>query len=482
MRILGISEGSHDACWALIENGRILEAHHAERHSGLKNDKWLNPDLLPDADVIVGHQFLDKVNERRKWSCQKPMKRNIVPDVEYNHHETHAWAGWATSPFDDCDILTIDAIGEWDTASAWEVRDGIWKQTWGMKYPKSYGLPYSQITEQLGYKSMQDEYIIMAMAALGGRYDREDPKLFGFIDAVPKLAPMFCGASHNLHYLFQPRYENQRINITKMTTQKARDLARNVQSHYEYYLTKLIQRHTSHENLILGGGCALNCVANSKIQGKSPNQFMDYWKRNVWIMPNPGDGGSALGAAARHYGKKLKWKGPYLGTEVPKMDPQKIVNELLNKGIAAVCSGRAEFGPRALGNRSLLADPRGKITKLQIDLLKERKEQWRPYAPAILAEHYDEYFKGPASEYMQFVSWHKTESLPLVAATDWSARVQLVEEDCESVLREVLELWYKKTGCPALLNTSLNRKGAPIIDNMVDYKKYTWWSKLNDIS
>ena len=478
MRILGISEGSHDACWTLIENGRILEAHHAERHSYNKNEKWLNPDLLPDADVIVGHQFLDKVNERRKWAGQSPpIKRNISVDYEYNHHETHAWAGWATSPFDDCDILTIDAIGEWDTASAWEVRDGIWKQTWGMKYPKSYGLPYSQITSQLGYEPMQDEYIIMGMAALGGRYDRKDPKLFGFIDAVPKLAPMFCGASHNIHYLFTPRYENQRIDISKITTQKARDLARNVQAHYEYYLTKLIQRHTSHKNLILGGGCALNCVANSKIQGK-----------NIWIMPNPGDGGSSLGAAARHYGKKLKWKGPYLGTEVPRMDPQKIVDELLKTGIAAVCSGKAEFGPRALGNRSLLADPRGKrfaygkITKLQIDKLKGRTEEWRPFAPAILAEHYDEYFQGPASEYMQFTAKHKTEKLPLVTATNWSARVQLVEKDCESVLREVLELWYEKTGCPVLLNTSLNRKGMPIIDNMDDYKNYIKWSGLNDIS
>jgi carbamoyltransferase len=479
MKILGISEGSHDACWALIENGRILEAHHAERHSHIKNDKWLNPKLLPDADVIVGHQFLDKVNERRKWSYQEPMKRNIVPDVEYNHHETHAWAGWATSPFDDCDILTIDAIGEWDTASAWEVRDGIWKQTWGMKYPKSYGLPYSQITSQLGYTPMQDEYIIMAMAALGGRYDRKDPKLFGFVDAVPKLAPMFCGYSHIDHYLFHPRYENQRIDISKMTIPKARDLARNVQSHYEFYLTKLIQRHTSHKNLILGGGCALNCVANSKIRGK-----------NIWIMPNPGDGGSALGAAARHYGKKLKWKGPYLGTEVPRMDPQKIVDELLDWGIAAVCSGRAEFGPRALGNRSLLADPRGKVTKLQIDKLKGRKEQWRPFAPAILAEEYDEYFIGPASEYMQFTALHNTENqrrnkptlLPLVTAIDNSARVQLVEKNCESVLREVLELWNKETGCPVLLNTSLNRKGMPIVDNMYDYKNYIEWSGLNDIS
>jgi len=477
MRILGISEGSHDACWALIENGRILEAHHAERHSHNKNEKWLNPDLLPDADVIVGHQFLDKVNERRKWSYQKPMERNIVPDVEYNHHETHAWAGWATSPFDDCDILTIDAIGEWDTASAWEVRDGIWKQTWGMKYPKSYGLPYSQVTSQLGYKPMQDEYIIMAMAALGGRYKRTDPKLFGLVDAVPKLAPMFGGASHNVHYVFTPRYENQRIDISKITTQKARDLARNVQSHYEYYLTKLIQRHTSHKNLILGGGCALNCVANSKIQGK-----------NIWIMPNPGDGGSALGAAARHYGKKLKWKGPYLGTEVPRMDPQKIVDELLNTGIAAVCSGRAEFGPRALGNRSLLADPKGgrrfphpHITKDTIDRLKNR-QSWRPFSPAILAEHYDEYFMGTQNKYMQFVSQHKQNGFTLVTHIDNSARVQIVTKDCSSILREVLELWNKKTGCPMLLNTSLNVAGEPIVNTMDDYRNFIKWSSLNDIS
>jgi carbamoyltransferase len=261
------------------------------------------------------------------------------------------------------------------------------------------------------------------------------------------------------------------MDISKMTIPKARDLARNVQSHYEFYLTKLIQRHTSHKNLILGGGCALNCVANSKIKGK-----------NIWIMPNPGDGGSALGAAARHYGKKLKWKGPYLGTEVPRMDPQKIVDELLNTGIAAVCSGKAEFGPRALGNRSLLADPRGKITKLQIDKLKERTEAWRPFAPAILSEHYNEYFIGPASEYMQFTTKHKTEKLPLVSAADWSARVQLVEKYCESILREVLELWNKETGCPVLLNTSLNRKGMPIVDNMYDYKNYIEWSGLNDIS
>ena len=110
MKILGISEGSHDAAWCLIEDGEILEAHHQERHDRKKNSPWLDPSLLPKADVVVGHQILDNVNSRRKWSGQDPISRNISVDYEYNHHETHAWAGWATSPFEDCDILTIDAM------------------------------------------------------------------------------------------------------------------------------------------------------------------------------------------------------------------------------------------------------------------------------------------------------------------------------------------------------------------------------------
>jgi carbamoyltransferase len=474
MRILGISEGSHDAAWCLIEDGEILEAHHQERHDRKKNSKWLDASLLPKADVVVGHQILANVNDRRKWAGQEPVERNIHVDHEYNHHETHAWAGWATSPFDDCDILTMDAVGEWETATVHKVRDGVMKQTWGMKYPKSFGMPYSSVTEKLGYKPMQDEYIVMAMAALGGRYDREDKKLFGFIDAVPKLAPMFQGSCHSDHWLFHPRYENAMINIPKSKDFR-RNLARNVQDHYEYYFLKTIQRHTSHKNLVIMGGCALNCVANSKAASM---------KGNIWIMPNPGDAGSALGAAARHYGKKLNWKGPYLGTEVPRMDPQKIVNELLQGKIAAVCSERAEFGPRALGNRSLLCDPRGKHEHLHpIFNIKQREETWRPFAPAILSEHYYDYFKGMGSEYMQFTPKHyRPEDFRLVAHVDGSARVQVVGPECTSVLRKVLELWYAETNCPMLLNTSLNVKGEPIVDTLDDYRNFIKWSGLNDLS
>ena len=346
------------------------------------------------------------------------------------------------------------------------------KQTWGMKYPKSFGLPYSFVTEKLGYKPMQDEYIVMAMAALGDRYDREDKKLFGFIDAVPKLAPMFQGSCHSEHWLFAPRYQNAQIKLKNK--QDRRNIARNIQDHYEYYFLKTIQRHTSHKNLIIMGGCALNCVANSKAASM---------KANIWIMPNPGDAGSALGAAARHFGNKIHWRGPYLGTEVPRMDPQKIVNELQKGNIAAVCSGRAEFGPRALGNRSLLCDPRGDQQFLhEIFDVKNRTDTWRPFAPAILSEHYDDYFKGYGSEYMQFTPKHKWPDFKLVEHVDKSARVQIVMPECTSVLREVLELWYAETGCPMLLNTSLNVKGEPIVDSLDDYRNFIEWSGLNDLS
>jgi carbamoyltransferase len=519
MRILGISEGSHDAAWCLIEDGEILEAHHQERHSRLKNDKWLDPDLLPDADVVVGHQFLDKVNERREWSGQKPIKRNIPVDYEYNHHETHAWAGWATAPFNDCDILTIDAVGEWDTATVHEVRDGNWKKTFGMKFPKSYGMPYSMVTSLIGYKPMQDEYITMAMSAYGSRWEmpkvqveHASPGLDGkwTIGKFHKmnLTPLFEGSCFkSKHYIFNPRWQKAHVDWKGVGPERnnkdvRRDLARNIQHHYEYFFYDLIDKHTSHKNLIIMGGCALNCVANSKVKARAAiiNTIKlkknSTYKRtfgslrppidNLWIMPNPGDAGSSLGAAARHYGKKLNWKGPYLGTEAPRMNPQKIVDELERTGIAAVCSGRAEFGPRALGNRSLLVDPRdvtegGHVTRQTIDEIKKR-EQWRPFAPAILDEEFINYFDGEPSDYMSWTSQHLTDKLSHVTHIDKSARVQSVKKDCDSVLREVLELWFKLTGCPVLLNTSLNVKGEPLIDTIEHYKDFCERSGLNDLS
>ena len=207
------------------------------------------------------------------------------------------------------------------------------------------------------------------------------------------------------------------------------------------------------------GGCALNCVANSKIKGK-----------NIWIMPSPGDAGSALGAAALVLKKKLKWKHPYLGTLIlNNVNPKEVVKELLENKVCGIANGRAEFGPRALGNRSLLGDPRYDIKDTVNDIKKRQK--FRPFAPAILEEYADEYFEGPMNEYMQFVAKAKHD-YSSVTHVDGTARVQVVKKDCRSVIRYILEEWYSETGCPMLLNTSLNIKGMPMVDTWEDAENF----------
>jgi carbamoyltransferase len=207
------------------------------------------------------------------------------------------------------------------------------------------------------------------------------------------------------------------------------------------------------------GGCALNCVANSKIKNK-----------NIWIMPSPGDAGSSLGAAALVQKKKLNWIDPYLGYNIDKeVNPREVVDQLL-KAPTGVANGRAEFGPRALGNRSLLADPR-KDVKEVVNTIKQR-EQFRPFAPAILEEYSKDYFSGPMNRYMQFVAKAKHD-YKSVTHIDGTARVQIVEKENKSILRPILEEWYERTGCPMLLNTSLNIKGQPIVNNEKDAEAFS---------
>jgi carbamoyltransferase len=208
------------------------------------------------------------------------------------------------------------------------------------------------------------------------------------------------------------------------------------------------------------GGCALNCVANTKV--RNLNQIKD-----MWIMPNPGDAGSALGAAAKIYDKKINWKSPYLGTNIKKEVNPREIAEYINKNIiCGIANGKAEFGPRALGNRSLLANPMLNHTKTLVNNIKKR-QQFRPFAPAILEEYVEEYFDGPVNEYMQFTAraLHPYES---VTHVDGTARVQVVKKDCDSILRKILEEWYELTKCPMLLNSSLNIKGQPMVNTIED--------------
>jgi carbamoyltransferase len=221
-------------------------------------------------------------------------------------------------------------------------------------------------------------------------------------------------------------------------------------------------------NLVYMGGVALNCLANQNLG--------NYFK-NIWIMPCPGDAGSSLGAAALVHGGRLNWQDAYLGQNISGAYPvNAILDELIVNKIVGVASGRAEFGPRALGNRSLLADPRGPEIKDRVNEIK-RRQQFRPFAPVILAEHVHEYFDVPSgwsdTSYMQVVARCKRPDLfPAIVHVDGTSRIQTVAQASNSGIRELLEKWYVMTGCPMLLNTSLNIRGEPMVNDRADANRF----------
>jgi carbamoyltransferase len=212
------------------------------------------------------------------------------------------------------------------------------------------------------------------------------------------------------------------------------------------------------------GGCALNCVANEKIARQ--NLFND-----IWIMPNPGDAGSSLGAILAHTKQRANWTTPYLGTNISRSFSKKELIEILAKGnIIGLATGRAEYGPRALGNRSILADPRGVFVKDRVNDIKHR-QRFRPFAPMVLEHLADKYFDMPVktSPYMQFTArCLDPGTYPAICHVDGSSRVQTLNREQNPIMYDILEGFYNKTGCPMLLNTSLNIKGEPLVDSWAD--------------
>jgi carbamoyltransferase len=447
MKILGISEGFHDGAVALIDHlGNILHASHSERYSKIKNDPEIHNAQMEDVgwEDIDYQAYYEKIwlkNTRRILSGQSPKSTKVHYDKSFYHHQTHAAAGFYTAPFDEADVLVIDSIGEWDTISVWKAwcdkgplgrKVPRMKKVKSWKYPYSLGLFYSAVTHRVGLKPNEDEYILMGMAAYG--------------------EPIYDMS--NLLYR-----NNHRGIGNYLPDAKDVDLAASAQALYEKELLKIIDENCKHKNLVFMGGCALNCLANSKIKDK-----------NIWIMPNPGDAGSSLGAAALAIGRKLKWEGPYLGYNINRpINPKRVAEYLVSNSICGVSNGRAEFGPRALGNRSLIADPRLDI-KDTVNLIK-RRQMFRPFAPAILEEFANEYFEGPMNEYMQFVAKAKHD-YSSVTHVDGTARVQVVKQSCKSVIRPILEEFYKLTGVPMLLNTSLNIKGMPMVNDEQDAEEF----------
>jgi carbamoyltransferase len=249
-------------------------------------------------------------------------------------------------------------------------------------------------------------------------------------------------------------YLHTGIPLKKWFWNKPEDIAASAQLYLEDELQKIFVEARKYGNKVAyGGGVALNCVANSKIA-----KMFD----KMWIFPNPGDAGSALGCILAKSKKRLDYTHTFWGYNIDReLNPNEVVKELLDSKVVGVANGRAEFGPRALGNRSLLADPRYNI-KDKVNKIK-RRQKFRPFAPAILEEHYNTYFEGYANEFMQFVCDAKHDYKSVVHV-DGTSRVQIVKDD-GSNLRKILECWYDVTDCPMLLNTSLNIKGQPIVNS-----------------
>jgi len=465
----GISANSHDAALAVFSDDSLEFASHSERFSGIKNDPHLHKDLIKYAkkwgepDEIIWYErplvkTLRQLRAGQGWNYKENNIRKylrgygIRAPIKYtSHHLSHAAGGYYTSGFDNAVVICIDSIGEFETYTAYLGRGSSLTKLDSQGYPHSVGLWYSAMTQRVGLKPNEDEYILMGMAAYGNPKRFYQDILNDFIYYVNSGEILFKENLHRGCMWWKPELT---------TEQDMFDIAAATQKVYEMILEETLRFwRRSSSNLVLMGGCALNCSANSIAY-----KYFD----KVWIMPNPGDAGSAIGCVLAKKRKHIKFNNAYLGYNIEGDYPiDNLVKELKQTGIAGVANGCAEFGPRALGNRSLLADPRGADIKDRVNEIK-RRQKFRPFAPVILSEHYDEHFDGRANEYMQFTSRCKNPDLyPAITHADGTSRVQVVHKD-NSGIRKLLEAWYEATGCPMLLNTSLNIKGKPIVNNKRD--------------
>ena len=471
---LGVSGGYHDAAATVINtSGDIVFAAHSERYSKIKNDAELCPELLSELcaweyDTVAWYerpwmhnlqQLYSGQRELGAWTTRGVLRQHLGTwyqrpaenEVCFPHHLSHAASGFQTSPFDRATVVVIDAVGEFDTATIWGAEyDGQgqaqYQCLWRQRYPRSIGLFYSAVTQRLGLRPLDEEYIVMGMAAYG------EPC---YTEAVRTLL------NENLHigigYPFLPQALDE-------------DIAASTQVVAEQLIYSIMRRARDlgwSANLVYQGGVALNCLAN---------RMLGTYFENIWIMPCPGDAGSSLGAAALAYGQRINWTTASLGHRIAGEYPvDAVLDRLLNDRIVGVASGRAEFGPRALGNRSLLADPRGLDIKDRVNEIK-RRQQFRPFAPAILEEHVDDYFDMPSgfvdTRYMQVVGrCRHPDRYPAIVHRDGTSRVQTVSAD-GSGIRRLLEAWYRATGCPMLLNTSLNIRGEPMVNDRADADRF----------
>lgn len=471
----GISANSHDAALAVFNNNKLEFASHSERFSGIKNDAHLNNKLVEyakqwgDPDEVIWYErpFVKSLRQFRAGQglglAENNVKRylgshGIHAPIRYtDHHLSHAAAGYYTSPFGNAAVVCIDSIGEFDTLTIWHGKGTQIKKIYSQKYPHSIGLWYSALTQRVELKPQEDEYILMGMAAYGDPDRLYHDIKSDFVEIGDRTLVKFKRNLHRGCLDWRPDLHTEQDHF---------DIAAATQHVYEDILRWVLgkaARMVDTNNLVLMGGCALNCSAN--------HLTYKYFE-NVHIMPNPGDAGSAIGAVLAHKKQFLHMPDMFTGYDIKGEYPvEAALQELLATGIVGVANGKAEFGPRALGNRSLLADPRGDHIKDTVNQIK-RRQKFRPFAPVVLEEYSSQLFNGHTGPFMQFTATVRDPHLyPAITHADGTARVQTVPPD-NSGIRKLLERWHETTGCPMLLNTSLNIKGKPIVNTIDDAREF----------
>ena len=523
--IIGISYGFHDSAVALIQNGVVLNAVEEERFTGIKHDNtfpinsinWIlknNNISGKDISAVCYYENPKLKYNRDKKSYWKyfwknpfkfPKKTNSLEHFDYifpnakvfigNHHLSHLAYSYFTSDFDESAILSVDGVGEWDTTVLASGKDNTIKRHSEVVYPHSLGLLYSTITAFLGFKPNEGEYKVMGLAPYGTHlfHHKMFDELIKETDDGFELNMEYFSYHYSDKIMFNTKLSKLLGIPNRLPEEPINDVHKNISSALQYtyekhffrLLNKLYEK-TKSKNLCLSGGCAYNGTANGKIQSKTPF-------KNIWIPPAPSDAGSAIGAALNYWNHitndRKENKTPFLGPSEKILDVVSIVkendnkifyealsdNELLPKvaklisegNIIGWVSGQLEFGARALGNRSILADPRDPQMKKRVNMVVKKREGFRPFAPMCCYDDMKNFFTPnieiPYMNQIVSVNPKYRKKLPSITHIDGSARVQTLREDFNPKMYKLLKEYQKITKYPILLNTSFNLKDQTMV-------------------
>jgi len=435
--------------------------------------QWLETKLWAPAHIRAGTGFKGK-------------------PVFLSHHISHAASAFLVSPFEEAAILTVDGVGEWSTATMGEGRGNQVSLTRQMRFPHSLGLLYSAVTYYLGFKVNSAEYKVMGLAPYGEPSFMDE---FGEIVHVAEDGGVHMNMKYFAYHYgltmtnrrFDKLFGGPRRKPESKLEQRHADIAASLQKVTEEAVLRMadtLHRETGRKKLCMAGGVALNCVANGRVLREAP--FED-----IFIMPAAGDAGGAVGAAAYVYHTLLgnprehAWDTAFLGPgwstgqirsylddngipyrEMERDELLKTTARLIaDQKVVGWFQGRMEFGPRALGARSILADPRNPQNRDRVNLKIKFRESFRPFAPTVLEEKVSEWFQlDRPSPYMLLVAGvKKGRRIPAVTHVDGSARIQTIARRENELFHDLIAEFERRTGCPVLVNTSFNVRGEPIV-------------------